>query len=51
MARGRLPKSIRKYLRHAKARIRQEAVDRDEGERRISAVVADTRGRFPTRGA
>ena len=48
MAESRLPKSIRKYLRHAKARIRQEAVDKDEAGRRISTLVAEIQARFTT---
>jgi hypothetical protein len=48
MAESRLPKSIRKYLRHEKARIRQQAVDKDEAGRRISTLVAEIRARFTT---
>jgi hypothetical protein len=51
MARNRLPKSIRKYLRTAKAEIRLQAVDREEAWRKVSTLVADTRGRYANRGA
>lgn len=51
MSKSLLPKSIRKYLRHAKATIRRQAVDGEEAERRISALAADTRGRFAVRRA
>ena len=46
MAESRLPKSIRKYLRHEKARIRHQAVDKDEAGRRISTLVEEIRARF-----
>ncbi len=48
MAESRLPKSIRKYVRHEKAKIRREAVDKDEAERRISTLVAEIQARFTT---
>ena len=48
MAESRLPKSLRKYLRHEKARIRQQVVDKDEAGRRISTLVAEIRARFTT---
>jgi hypothetical protein len=51
MARSRLPKSIRKYLRRTKAQIREQAVDREEADRSISALVAGTRAKFPSRPA
>jgi hypothetical protein len=46
MSESRLPKSIRKYLRHEKARIRQQTVDKDEAGRRISTLVEEIRARF-----
>jgi len=51
MARTRLPKSLRKYVRRAKARIRREVFDEEEAERRISALAAEVRGSFARRMA
>jgi hypothetical protein len=51
MSENRLPKSIRKYLRLAKARIRGESLDSVEAGRKITALVAETHGRFANRKA
>ncbi len=48
MAESRLPKSIRKYLRHEKAKIRRQTVDKDEAGRRIATLVAEIQARFTT---
>jgi hypothetical protein len=51
MAKARLPKSIRKYVRREKARIRREVSDGEEAERRVSTLAAEVRGTFTSRMA
>jgi hypothetical protein len=49
MADQRLPKSIRKYLREAKARIRRQVADSQEAERAVRSLAAEVRARFSNR--
>ena len=51
MAKNRLPKSLRKHLRKAKAGIRRQMPDREEAERSIANLVAEARGRVAGRMA
>jgi len=49
MTTRRLPKSMRKYVRREKARIRQETGDAAEAARRIRTLTADLRARLAPR--
>lgn len=46
MAKSRLPKSIRKFIRQEKARLRRQILDREEAERKIKELVAVIRQRY-----
>jgi hypothetical protein len=51
MAKNRLPISIRKHLRKAKAGSRRQIPDREEAERSISNLVAEALARVAGRMA
>jgi len=49
MTERRLPKSMRKYLRRLKAKMRHQTADSAEAKRLISTATSEVRARFPGR--